>query len=402
MKVCFITYGCKVNQAEALRWESLLRFQGYIITDNLAEADFWVINTCAVTQKAEIQSKQIINKARKLNKKTLVTGCYVELYKPQQTENLKIISNYKKDCLINYFQPINKTNTSNISRHRAIVKIQEGCNQFCSYCIVPYLRGKPRSYPAKEILHQIKDYEKMGIKEIVLSGVNLGLYGIGLEERVSLNSLIKTILKETSGFRMRLSSIEVNHINDEFLEIISDKRICGHLHIPLQHGSDRILNLMNRPYTIREFIERIEKILTHYPEISIGVDIIAGFPSETEKDFRKTLQLIENIGFSYLHAFTYSGRPFTKASELPEQIPENIKKERTNILIEIGKNKKIDYIKKFINSELEVIVENRKKNVFSGTSDNYIKCLIDNKELVEGSLIKAFVIGMDGQHCLCK
>ncbi len=400
MKICFITYGCKVNQAETQKWERLLTARGYISTNNPEEANLWIINTCAVTHKAEIQSRQIINKAIKLGKRAFVTGCYVELCKVKNSESLKVVSNFEKDNIINKFDYINRSESLKMSRHRAIIKIQDGCNQYCSYCIVPYLRGKPRSYNMEQIMKEIKYYESIGIKEVVLSGINIGLYGIDYENKINLNCLLKVILKETSGFRIRLSSIEVNHIDQEFLEIISDNRICKHLHIPLQHGSDRILNLMNRRYNALQFSQTIEKIFKLYPDISVGTDIMVGFPSETEDDFRKTLQLIEKTGFSYLHVFTYSKRPFTKASEMTEQIPENIKKQRSNYLIEVGKIKKLEYIKKFIGSELEVIIENKKNGFFSGTSDNYIKCFVDEKEVVAGNIFKVVINNTDGEYAL--
>jgi len=400
MKVCFITYGCRVNQAEAQRLEKLLTTKGYVVTSNPEEASLWIINTCAVTHKAEVQSRHIINKAKKLGKKAFVTGCYVELCRIENSENLKVFSNFEKDSIINNFENLNKSDTLKISRHRAIIKVQDGCNQYCSYCIVPYLRGKPRSYKIEQIMKEIKDYQSIGIKEVVLSGINIGLYGIDYENKISLNKLLKAILKETSGFRIRLSSIEINHIDQEFLEIISDNRICKHLHIPLQHGSDRILGLMNRRYDAFQFSQIIEKIFKLYPDISIGTDVMVGFPSETEDDFKRTLQLIEKIGFSYLHVFPYSKRPFTKASEMTEQIPENIKRQRADCLIEVGKRKKLEYIKKFIGSELEVIIENKKNGFFSGTSDNYIKCFVDNKKLVAGNIFKVIVNNIKGEYAL--
>ncbi|MDW7999252.1 MAG: tRNA (N(6)-L-threonylcarbamoyladenosine(37)-C(2))-methylthiotransferase MtaB [Thermodesulfovibrio sp.] len=404
MKVCFITYGCKVNQAETQKLEKSLRERGYTVTTIPEEASIWIINTCAVTQKAEIQSRQIINKAKKLGKKAFVTGCYVEFCKVENSENLKIFPNHKKDNIINAFERLYKDETlrisEKISRHRAIVKIQDGCNQYCSYCIVPYLRGKPKSYDIEKILDEIKDYERSGIKEIILSGINIGLYGIDYNEKINLNELIKIILKKTSDLRIRLSSIEVNHINQEFLEIISDRRICKHLHIPLQHGSDRILNLMNRKYNVFQYSQILERIFKLYPDISIGTDIIVGFPSETEEDFKKTLQLIEKTGFSYLHVFTYSRRPLTKASEMTEHVPEKIKKYRANSLIEVGKRKKLEYIKKFIGSQLEVLIENKKNGFFSGTSENYIKCFIDNKKepIIAGNIYKVNVKNTVGEY----
>lgn len=401
MKISFITFGCKVNQSETQKWEKLLKLRGYEIVNNPAEADVWIINTCAVTHKAEVQSRQAINKAKKLGKKALVTGCYVELAKLKDNENIKVLLNFEKDSLINHFRQINKSKDLNISRHRAIIKIQDGCDHFCSYCIVPFLKGKPRSYGTDEIINEILHYESLGIKEIVLSGINIGIYGKDLEN-ISLKELIKLILQKTSIPKIRLSSIEINYIDDELLEVISDKRICKHLHIPLQNGSNRILSLMNRPYTVEEFIDKIERVLSFYPEIAIGTDIIVGFPSETEEDFKKTLQLIEKTNFSYIHVFTYSQRPFTKASEMPEQIPENLKKARATTLLEIAEKKRNDYIKRFVGKELEAIIENQKNNLFSATSDNYIKCLIKECNLSSGSLVKILITGTDGKYAFAK
>ncbi|MCS7203317.1 MAG: tRNA (N(6)-L-threonylcarbamoyladenosine(37)-C(2))-methylthiotransferase MtaB [Thermodesulfovibrio sp.] len=401
MKVCFITYGCKVNQAESQKWDKILRKRGYEVVNEPENADCWIVNTCAVTHKAEIQSRQIINKAKKLRKNAFITGCYVELIRPKSEENINFFVNNEKDNIINYFSYMHKEkDLISFSRHRAIIKIQDGCNQYCSYCIVPYLRGSPKSYEIREILREIQDYESIGIKEIILSGINIGLYGIDFRNHINLNTLLRSILKETKIPRVRLTSIEINYINEEFLEMLSHERICKHLHIPLQHGSDKILKLMNRPYSSKEFIEKIEKILSSYPEISIGTDVIVGFPKETEEDFNKTLKLIEDIDFSYIHVFTYSKRPLTLASQFPDQISEEIKKQRTNILLEIAKSKKLNYIKKFINKELEVIVETQKNSYFTGTSNNYIKCLIKTDNLIKGSLIKFIVEDIDGEHAL--
>ncbi|GAB6184405.1 tRNA (N(6)-L-threonylcarbamoyladenosine(37)-C(2))-methylthiotransferase MtaB [Thermodesulfovibrio hydrogeniphilus] len=400
MKVSLITYGCRVNQAEFQQLEKYLKQAGYEITENSEEADCWIINTCAVTHKAEIQSRQIINKAIKLGKKCFVTGCYAELYEKKLKEKkLTLISNYEKDSLASLFPPIaTKEILPQLKRHRAIVKVQDGCNQFCSYCIVPYLRGKPKSYNADEVLKVIKEYEDMGIKEIVISGINLGLYGKDIKNQLNLNKLLKLILKNSNQCKIRLSSLNVNFIDEEFLEIISHPRICKHLHIPLQSGSDKILNLMRRPYNREKFIKTLDKIFKLYPEIAIGTDVIVGFPSENEADFKDTKKLIEDAEFAYLHVFTYSTRPLTLASKFSEQIPEPIKKERTNQLLEIAKSKKKSYIEKFIGKELEVIVENKKNDLSTGTSDNYIKCIFKKNQVVSGSLVKGKVVQTDDEH----
>jgi MiaB-like tRNA modifying enzyme len=402
MKICFITYGCKVNQAEAQKWEKYLKKVGYEVTNVQEEADCWIINTCAVTHKAEIQSRQIINKAKKLGIKAIVTGCYVELNKNLNEDSIKFIPNFEKDNLIKYFKSLTKSNNLNLSRHRAIIKIQDGCNNFCSYCIVPYLRGKPRSVTVNEIINEIKDYESMGIKEVILSGINLGLYGIDFGKKFSLNDLILKILTDTSIPKIRLSSIEINHIDDELLKILKNSRVCKHLHIPLQHGSDRILSLMNRRYTSGQYLETIKKIYKMFPDISIGTDVIVGFPSESEDDFNKTIKLIEKIKFSYLHVFTYSKRPLTNSSEFPEHISQEIKKKRSEYLIEISKRKKTEYIRKFVNKKIEVIIEREKNGLFSGTSDNYIKCLFKGKNLETGNIVNIKVTGIENEQALGK
>lgn len=393
MKICFITYGCKVNQAEEQKWERIFRKRGYEITETKENADILIINTCAVTHKAEVQSRQAIMKAINSGIRTIVTGCCTSLSKhiKLDLDNVKFIPNIYKDKIISELKPISKNGHLKISRHRGIIKIQDGCDNYCTYCIVPYLRGKPRSIAVREILQEIKEYEEMGIKEIILSGINLGLYGKDLQGKSNLNILIKEILEKTSISKIRFSSIEINHINNEFLEIIGDRRICKHLHIPIQSGSDRILKLMNRPYDTYSYIKVFNEIVEKYPEISIGTDVIAGFPYETEEDFQNTIKIIENLNFSYLHVFPYSKRPFTKSSTYSEQISELIKKQRVKTLIELGNKKKEYYLKKFIGSELEVILERENQGCFTGTSDNYIKCIVEEEDLYPGKLIKVTV-----------
>ncbi len=403
MKIALVVYGCRVNQAEFQKLEKQLKYNGYELVNNLEEADYWIINTCAVTHKAEIQSKGIIKKGIKLNKKCIVTGCLTDLLTEKFNGNVIIFRNREKDNIIKYFKKITENNTlRSLARHRAIVKIQDGCNQKCSYCIVPYLRGVPKSYPLEEVLKEISEYESIGIKEIILSGINLGLYGIDSTNKINLKKLLKEILKKTSSCRIRLSSIEINHIDDELIEIVSDSRICKHLHIPLQSGSERILKLMNRPYRINDYVAIIDKILNKHPLISLGTDVIVGFPSETDIDFKETKNLIEKIDFSYLHVFSYSKRPFTEAAKMKEVVPESIKKARAQQLIEIGKRKKRSYIEKFIGLPVEIIVEQKKNSRWSGTSDNYIKCVFKEANLNPGMLIRGNLIETDGDIAFVK
>lgn len=402
MRISFITYGCKVNQAESQWWEKKLGDSGYEITQDIYEADLWIVNTCAVTHKAEVQSRQIVNKAKKLNKKAIVTGCYVNLAGlVGEDGDIKYIPNEKKDLIINEFQIKSKCIDLKLSRHRAIVKVQDGCNNYCSYCVVPFLRGQPRSKRIEKILDEISEYRDLGIREIVLSGINLGLYGIDFAyETINLNTLIKVILKKTDIPRIRLSSIEINHINDEFLELISDRRICRHLHVPLQSGSDRILKLMNRPYRSKDYIEKFEKLLKHFSDLSIGTDVIVGFPTESQRDFNETLNLLEELSFSYIHVFSYSKRPKTTAEELKEQVSEAVKKERAQILGELAKKKRVSYMEKFIDSEVSVIVENKKNGFFSGTSDNYIKCLFRGENINSGEIVNVKIEKIDSPYAI--
>lgn len=391
MTVCFITYGCKVNQAEAQKWELILRSYGYKVTNKKENADIWIINTCAVTQKAENQSRKIIKKAEEFGIEALITGCYVTLANlTNRNGNLKFFTNHDKNKIINEFKPLYETNSLTFLRHRGIIKIQDGCDHYCSYCIVPYLRGNPLSIPKDEVISEINKYEDMGINEIVLSGINLGLYGKDLKN-LNLNILLKEILKKTNISKIRLSSIEINYINDEFLEIIGDNRICKHLHIPIQHGSDRILKIMNRAYNTKCFENIFKKIVKLYPNISVGTDIIVGFPFETEKDFDNTVNLIRDLNFSYLHVFPYSSRSLTEAAKYKEHLKEDLKKIRTEILLNLGKELKEKYIRSFIGKEIDVIVESKKSRFFTGTSDNYIKCVLENENLIPGNLIKILI-----------
>lgn len=391
MTVCFITYGCKVNQAEAQKWELILRSYGYKVTNKKENADIWIINTCAVTQKAENQSRKIIKKAEEFGIEALITGCYVTLANlTNRNGNLKFFTNHDKNKIINEFKPLYETNSLTFLRHRGIIKIQDGCDHYCSYCIVPYLRGNPLSIPKDEVISEINKYEDMGINEIVLSGINLGLYGKDLKN-LNLNILLKEILKKTNISKIRLSSIEINYINDEFLEIIGDNRICKHLHIPIQHGSDRILKIMNRAYNTKCFENIFKKIVKLYPNISVGTDIIVGFPFETEKDFDNTVNLIRDLNFSYLHVFPYSSRSLTEAAKYKEHLKEDLKKIRTEILLNLGKELKEKYIRSFIGKEIDVIVEGKKSRFFTGTSDNYIKCVLENENLIPGNLIKILI-----------
>lgn len=405
MKIAVLTLGCKTNQAESIHIEGSLNSSGHQIVDITEKPDICIINTCTVTSKSDYQSRQLIHKALKINSRVIVTGCYAELNYEQLRKihgDIEIIKNEEKDNIINILRDNTLSNTLYnqhplaLSRHRPIVKVQDGCNYSCSYCAIPLARGRSKSILSDKANREIKYYELLGYKEIVLTGIHLGTYGLDLKPKTSLSNLVKAILKNTKIQRIRLSSLEINEINEELLELITDSRICKHLHIPLQSGDNSILKLMNRTYSVSEYASGIEKVLRKMPDISIGTDVIVGFPGEGELEFNNTLRLIESIPFSYLHIFPYSKRPNTKAISLQGHIANFVKKERAAILRNIGLAKKQAYLIRHLNSILEVIIENKCKDGLIGTAGNYIKVLLENQNNIQpGMLINAKISGYE-------
>lgn len=403
MKITVLTLGCKTNQAESISIEKSLNNLGHQIVDISEKPDICIINTCTVTSKSDYQSKQLIHRALKANSKVVVTGCYAELNYEQLRKidgDIKIIKNKGKNNIINILSDINLSNTINnqnpsaLSRHRPIIKVQDGCNYSCSYCAIPLARGESKSILSDDVINEIAYYESLGYKEVVLTGIHLGTYGLDLKPEMSLSNLVKTILKNTKIHRIRLSSLEINEIDEELLELVTDCRICKHLHIPLQSGDNSILKLMNRTYTVGEYVSGIEKILKKMPDISIGTDVIVGFPGEGEVEFKNTQRLIESIPFSYLHVFPYSKRPNTKAISFQGQVADSLKKERASILRDIGYTKKRVYLIRHLGSILDVIVENRCKDGLIGTAGNYIKVLFENQNSIQsGMLVNAKISG---------
>lgn len=400
MKIAVLTLGCKTNQAESMNMEHALNNAGHQIVEMLEKPDICIINTCTVTSKADYQSRQLINRALKNNAKVIVTGCYAELNNEQIKNidnNIEVIRNNNKSNIINMIPneySSGNINFSKYARHRPAVKVQDGCNYSCSYCAIPMARGRSRSIPIDRVISEIKFYESLGYKEIVLTGIHLGTYGLDLKPKKSLSMLLDNILKNTNIPRIRISSLEIKEIDDKFLELLTEERICKHLHIPLQSGDDNILKLMNRTYSTKDFLSGIERIIKKVPEISIGTDVIVGFPCEGELEFENTKKLIESIPFSYLHVFPYSPRPRTKAVTFSGQVAGAVKKERVTILREIGMAKKEDYIEKNIGKSLDIIVEDRCEDGVIGTAGNYIKVLVtDENNIKEGMLVNVHVLG---------
>lgn len=413
--------GCKVNAYETEAMQQKLMENGYEIVDFSEKADVYIINTCTVTNIADRKSRQMLHKAKKMNSEAIVvaTGCYVQASK----EKLEIddcvdiiIGNNKKGELINilnsYYEntesesviDINHTNEyeelsldSSLEHTRAIIKIQDGCNQFCSYCIIPFARGRVRSRSRENILNEVKRLSKAGFREIVLTGIHLSSYGIDLENE-SLISIIEAVSEIDGIERIRLGSLEPRIVTEEFAERLSKTdKMCPHFHLSLQSGCDETLNRMNRKYTSKEFLEGCDRLRRYFNNPAITTDIIVGFPKETDEEFDITRKFIKKIGFYEMHVFKYSKREGTKAAKMEGQIDERVKSVRSNILLEIDKEQSDLYVKAHIGRELEVLVEEciERDGVkyYSGHSKEYIKTLIKYDENIENKI--ALCIGKE-------
>ncbi len=405
MKVSILTLGCRVNQAESSFIEGTLLNNGISIVNLKDRPDYCIINTCSVTSKSDYQSRQLIRRALKTGSKVIVTGCYTHFNSDsimKISKEIIIIHNPSKYNIINLINNNIEKNTLNYSSNsRPYIIIQDGCNNKCSYCIVRIVRGRSRSIPIEKIIEQVKVYCESGYKEIVLTGIHIGSYGHDFIPKVKLSDLIKTILNKTNIMRIRLSSIEATEIEDDLLEIISDDRICNHLHIPMQSGDDSILRLMNRNYNSRLYSSKIEKIVKKIKNINIGTDIIVGFPSETDKEFNNTKNLILNLPISYMHIFPFSSRPGTPAFNFKEQINSNEKKKRYLELQYINIIKKRSYYEKQIGQELNVIIEKKtNENVYKGTSENFLKISVLSTDLPLKNSIRSKIIKIEKNNLI--
>ena len=395
MKFYIYTLGCKVNTYESNVMSDLLEQNNFIKVTDSSEADIYIINTCTVTNMADNKSLKMIRQASRTNPNALiiVCGCMTQhtyervldipgvgivLGNKYKSEVVNLINEYlenKKqiikveDLMDTEFESMS---LNNFDKTRAFVKIQDGCNNFCSYCIIPYTRGNVRSKNPEDVINEIKTLVKNGHEEIVLTGIHTGHYGSEFES-YTFSDLLKEILRIEGLKRLRISSIEITEINNEVLDIIKNNEVLvDHMHIPLQSGSNEILKSMNRKYNKEYFINRIEEIRSVRPNMSITTDVIVGFPGETEELFNETVDTINKIKFSKMHVFPYSRREGTKADLMENQIPENIKKERVKNLISISRDLELEYMNKFIGSTLEFIPEIEKEGYLYGHTGNYL------------------------------
>ena len=409
MKVKGISLGCKVNTYENEYILSCFKNKGYeIVNDN---ADIYIINTCSVTNQSDAKSRKVINRVARENPNSVIVvmGCFIEANKDYDNDSISIIiGNKDKNKVVELVEEYLSNNkkikrlypdfdkdfedmfiNNMYGRTRAFVKIQDGCENFCSYCIIPYTRGKCRSKDHDTVLDEINCLVNNDYQEIVLTGIHTGHYGE--DSGVTFPSLLVDILKIKKLKRLRISSIEITELNEDFIEVFKNSDvIVPHLHIPLQAGSDPILKSMNRKYDLDYYRNKIKELRDVKPDLSITTDIIVGFPGETDLMFNNTLEFAREIGFSKIHVFPYSRRHGTKADSMPNQIDEQVKKERVSKLIELSNEMEKEFLDKYIGKEVEVLVETVKDNISSGHTGNYLEVKI-NKELEHNKMYNVII-----------
>lgn len=430
MKFYIYTLGCKVNQYESEAISEKFQSNGYCLAENPKEADIIIVNSCSVTAESDRKARQAVRRFRKNanNAVILLCGCYPEGNREESMglseadivmgnankngvfeKVMKFISDKERnvdfDAIGNATEFEEMTVTSAGKKLRAVVKIEDGCNSFCSYCIIPYVRGRVRSKPECEAVKEIRALVESGIKEIVLSGIHLDRYGTETNES-DLTSLLEKLNAISGEFRIRLSSLDPVYITEDTVKRLSvlDK-LCKHFHLSLQSGSDKILKAMNRKYTAAQFKKAVELIKKYMPYSSVTTDIITGFPGETEEDFQNSVETVRYCGFLKAHIFPYSERPGTRAAKMDNSVPKSVRNERAIRLIKEADKASEKYIEGFLNKEVSVLVEEIKDGKAYGYTENYIYLQIEDEKLKEGDVVKAIPYEIDENFVkatLCK
>ena len=417
-KVAFITLGCKVNQYETNAMIQKFMEQGYNIVEHTKKADIYIINTCTVTNMSDRKSRQMLRRVKDLNPHAIVVacGCYAQIAKEElkKIEEIDLIlGNNEKKEIVKYIEKyidekkqiqstedvmqtrefVDFGNVTYTEKTRAVIKVQDGCDRFCSYCIIPYARGRVRSRRPESVISEIKNIAKKGIKEVVITGIHVASYGKDFKEDYRLINLLEEINKIDGIERIRLGSIEPLLIDEEFmLRLTKLEKICHHFHLSLQSGCDETLKRMNRRYTIKQFGKIVNLLRENYNDVILTTDIIVGFPGETEEEFNKTYEFLKKIKFYKMHVFKYSKRKGTKADSMPMQINGNIKEIRSQKLIELSDKNEKEYNKIYIGKDVEVLFEERKDGFYKGHTKNYIlvylpEKYIHNNEKIENEII---------------
>lgn len=412
MKIGICSLGCKVNIYEAEFVANILKENNYEIVDFEDKADIYIINTCSVTNESDKKSRKMINRARKNNKDAIiiVMGCYSQLNADKidadiilgnkdKSNIVKLIEEYKiKNNKITKIYDLTKTKfeemeISKFTNHtRAFVKIQDGCNAFCSYCIIPYTRGRVRSKDKTSVIKEVTKLVNNGYKEIVLTGIHTGRYGIDIN--TTLEELLKELVEIPNIYRIRLSSIEINEITPGIIKLLKENKVMAkHLHIPLQSGSNKILKLMNRRYNKEEFKNMITKI-KEIPNISLTTDLIVGFPNETEEDFKETLDTLNEIKFTKIHTFPYSRRNGTPAAAMENQVPPEVKKDRVHKIIKLSDKDEEEFYKSNIGKTYDGVVEVHPNGEVIVHTSNYIPVIVEDN-LENNTIVNVKITSVD-------
>jgi len=383
-RIYFKTFGCRTNQYDTEFLKSQLRRAGYEITEDPEEAEVVVVNSCAVTHKAERESRREVRRHLKRGKEVVYTGCAAKI----NPYDLAHFTGAVEDVL-RYLGVKEISTIDGFTRARGILKVQEGCDFVCSYCVIRFARGKSRSFPLERVLNDAERLSEV-TKEITLTGIQIGDWG--KEWGMDLADLLSILTERFPDVRFRISSISPVHITEKLLAVMVEREnVCPHLHVSVQSGSDRILRAMARPYTRKFYEDRLDLIYSFNPDMAVGTDVIVGFPGETEEDFEETLSLIEDYPFAYVHAFEYSPRPGTPAYGLKE-VPPNVRKERMRRIQSLIADKRREYRRRFVGRVLNVYVEKKEGDLLYGTSENYLKVAFPGEEELVGQILPVRVV----------
>jgi threonylcarbamoyladenosine tRNA methylthiotransferase MtaB len=423
--VSFHTLGCKLNFSETSTVAKQFSDAGFSVVNSKERSDIFVLNTCTVTENAEKECRQLVRRKLRQNPNTfvIITGCYAQL-RPEQLSNMEgvdaVLGSNEKFNMLSYFKDFTKNELSCIhvsptenlnefssafstevaGRTRAYFKIQDGCDYKCSFCTIPLARGKSRSMEPDAVVEQFQSLLNKGYKEIILTGVNVGDYGTNVDS--NFYTILNKMLMVKGDYRIRISSIEPNLLSDDILKLTrDDERLCNHFHIPLQSGSNKILKLMQRRYSTDLYQELIQKATELIPNLGLGVDVIVGFPGESDENFMETYNFLRDLPLSYLHVFTYSERPNTKALDMPGKVDVSIRRDRNNMLRILSEKKKNQFYRNNLNRVERILFEsdNQNNSIF-GWTDNYIRVKTKYDLSLINQFMKARLTSVGNDFCL--
>lgn len=413
-KIAFYTLGCKVNQYETNAMKQKFIDSGYEVVEFEEKSDIYVVNTCTVTNMADRKSRQILRRAKQRNKNSLlvVVGCYVQVGKEEleQIEEIDVIlGNNEKNEIVEYVEEyqrkscfvseINKPqeykefgNTTYTETVRAFIKVQDGCDNFCSYCIIPYARGRIRSRKIENVISEITDIAQKGIKEVVITGIHIASYGKDMQENITLIDLLEKINEIEGIERIRLGSLEPKLLTEEFIAKLSKlEKICDQFHISLQSGCDDTLKRMNRKYTTQEVEKGIKELRKMYPNSLLTADLIVGFPGETDEEFRITCDFLKQIGFYKIHTFKYSKRKGTVAEKMPNQILPDVQEQRSKIIMKLSYEMQNEYNQKYLGKTVKVLFEEKEGEYYKGHTTNYMMIYMRSEEKMENEIKDIYI-----------